>query len=788
MIYRFNPPEEQNKCNIMYGHLKMGGCNPSGEEIGVNSRYLTLKGKPWLPVMGEFHFSRYPSEYWEEELLKMKAGGIQIVSTYVFWIHHEETEGEFHWENTKNLRDFLVLCQKTGLYAIVRIGPWSHGECRNGGFPDWILNKCRLRTNDPEYLNYVRPYFKEIAAQLGGLLYSEGGPVIGVQLENELAHNPEHILRLKEIATELGIKVPVYTATGWGGTGGADIPRDEVLPLFGVYPDHPWAGHTHELDLSYKYFFSHVRNDLSIGADILGSDDTQMAYNPPETERYPFACCEIGPGVQVTYHRRPVIRPEDVASLSLIKLGSGNNLVGYYMFHGGSNPLGKCSTMQESRETGYPNDVPVISYDFQAPLGEYGQVRPHYGLLKVLHLFLGDFGEELATMISVLPEVRPESSRDIRTLRCAVRVGGSSGYLFVSDYQRHTDMPEKKNIKFQVQLENEILTFPQNALNIRSNAYFFMPFNMNMGGALLKYATAQPLCRIDCDAKTVYFFFEPEGIEAEYVFDSGTISKLNPNGASLKNYEKLWAVTGLKPGCSCVFSAEDRMGRSIEVVTLTQRQAENAWKGQFMGRDSLILTEAGVIFRDDSISLYSTDNSKIDFSVFPYPPKSVAADGKTLEVSSNGIFAYYSANVEKKEISVNFRRSSPRDDIKSEYLKYFFTGEKELPEWSVRVEDINMDNINDVFLKIDYIGDVAQIYDNGSFAADDFYSGQPWVVGLKRFKKSPVGGWNFTIKLSPLRQGAAIYIEDPMESEAEEKTEILNIEALPEYIVNFRSK
>ncbi len=67
--------------------------SPSGSVIGVNSRYLTLDGKPWLPVMGEFHFSRYPRSQWEEEVLKMKAGGVNIVATYVIWIHHEEIEG-----------------------------------------------------------------------------------------------------------------------------------------------------------------------------------------------------------------------------------------------------------------------------------------------------------------------------------------------------------------------------------------------------------------------------------------------------------------------------------------------------------------------------------------------------------------------------------------------------------------------------------------------------------------------------------------------------------------------
>src|ERR1039458_4134511 len=71
--------------------------SPSGSVLDVNSRYLTLDGEPWLPVMGEFHFSRYPESKWEEEILKMKAAGVNIVATYVIWIHHEEIEGQFDW-------------------------------------------------------------------------------------------------------------------------------------------------------------------------------------------------------------------------------------------------------------------------------------------------------------------------------------------------------------------------------------------------------------------------------------------------------------------------------------------------------------------------------------------------------------------------------------------------------------------------------------------------------------------------------------------------------------------
>jgi len=62
--------------------FKMGdSLRPDGETLTLDSRSLLLNGKRWTPVMGEFHFARYPQDEWREELLKMKAGGIDIVST-----------------------------------------------------------------------------------------------------------------------------------------------------------------------------------------------------------------------------------------------------------------------------------------------------------------------------------------------------------------------------------------------------------------------------------------------------------------------------------------------------------------------------------------------------------------------------------------------------------------------------------------------------------------------------------------------------------------------------------
>jgi len=197
----------------------VGGTAPDGHKLYANRRYLIRDGQPWFPIVGEFHYSRYPEREWEQEILKIKAGGIQVISTYVFWIHHEEIEGQFDWSGQRNLRRFVQLCAKHGMYVWIRVGPWAHGEVRNGGLPDWLLLKTATRENNPTYLRYVTRFYQTIGEQVKGLFWKDGGPIIGMQLENEYsARGPgkgaEHILRLRKIARDAGLDAPFYTVTG----------------------------------------------------------------------------------------------------------------------------------------------------------------------------------------------------------------------------------------------------------------------------------------------------------------------------------------------------------------------------------------------------------------------------------------------------------------------------------------------------------------------------------------------------------------------------------------------
>jgi len=572
--------------------LQMDARSPSGHEIKIeNDQYLVLDGQPWLPVMGEFHFSRYPEQYWEEELLKMKAGGIEIVATYVFWIHHEEIEGQFDWSGQRNLRRFVQLCQKHGLYVFLRVGPWSHGEVRNGGFPDWLLAKVpSRRRNDPQYLSYVKRYFGQIGGQVKGLLWSDGGPIIGVQFENEYYdRGPDsgaaHISELKRIARECGIEAPLFTVTGWGNP---DFPARDVIPVFGGYPDAFWESRLTDLPPSEYYRFEDNRNSSEMGG-------------PPHVEKatqfeYPYFVAEGGGGMQVAYHRRPVINGDDVAAITLTKLGSGANLYGYYMYQGGANPEGKLTSLQESVESDHVYDLPTVSYDFQAPLGEFGQMQGAFRTTKTLHLFLHDFGSALAPMIPVFPEVTPANAADRGPLRAAARVRGNRGFLFVNNYQRNYPLPDHTNVQFKLILPSETISLTTRPIEIRSGAYFIWPVNLDMAGATLQYATAQLVTKVRDHDNDYYFFVAQTGIEPEFVFEERSLVSIRAVRAATTRRDGKVYVNGIELATDITLSLRSKTGRNVRVIVLSASQAPNIWKGMVAGEAHVVLSPADVFF------------------------------------------------------------------------------------------------------------------------------------------------------------------------------------------------
>lgn len=381
--------------------------NPEGVKFEVDSRGFIVGGKHVLPVMGELHYARVPESEWRRELQKMKAGGVTIIATYVFWIHHEEEQNVWNWSGNRNLRKFVETCKEEGLPVVLRIGPFCHGEVYLGGFPTWIVDKSiadpkqyKLRSQAPGFMAAVQSLYCNIFAQVNGLLWKQGGPVVGVQIENECRGPWPYYMALKDLAVEAGFDTPFYTRTGWPKLNGKEE-FGQMLPLYGDYADGFWDRDLTDMPGGYPKAFTMQETRLSavIATEALGKNqDTKM---DAKDLSYPYLTCELGGGMMTSYHRRLNMSGKEVKPLAICKLGSGSNLPGYYMYHGGTNPYNPKHTMAETQAspvTNY-NDLPHMTYDFQTLLGEMGQPNvTAWNESRLLHQFLEDFGEELSQM------------------------------------------------------------------------------------------------------------------------------------------------------------------------------------------------------------------------------------------------------------------------------------------------------------------------------------------------------------------------------------------------------
>jgi hypothetical protein len=753
-------------------HMGQSRC-PDGATLTMDSRSLLLDGGRWTPVMGEFHFSRYPAEEWREELLKMKAGGIDIVATYVFWIHQEEIEGQFDWSGSRNLRRFIQTCQEVGLKAFVRCGPWDHGEARNGGFPDWLLEKgWKLRSNDTNYLEKVKVLYGEIARQLDGLFWKDGGPVIGIQFENEYGGPAEHLLTLKRIGREAGLDAPIYTRTGWNQPSG-DMPFGEIIPLYGVYAEGFWDRVLTPMPAGYwkGFHFSAFRADDAGNADLPGDGGRLDA---PDAMQYPCLTCEIGGGMISSYHRRILVDPRDAEATTLVKLGSGSTLPGYYMYHGGVNPDGKLSTLMESQATGFWNDMPVKNYDYQAPLGQYGEIHDQYHRLRRLHLFLHQWGPELAGMPATLPDERPRGKSDLDTLRWSVRSDGRGGFVFVNNYQRLQTLPPKNGAQFVIRLPSGPLVFPKEPVAIPSGVCFIWPFNLDLGqGLRLAWATAQPLTAIDeANARTV-FFAETEGVSAQFAF--------SPDSSPIT----------LQPGRGVAATRPLADGRLLQIVLLDTKDSLTLWKGGCQGRERAFLTRAGLVLDGDTLRLTSTNAADLNVGIYPAPPL-LACRGVALESGSDGIFQRYApAALRFAQCQAGFKEvqadGPPRPISIGKINQPVATAPLDADfakaaVWRVTLPP-GLDLETDPLLRFDYVGDVARVMLDGKLLADDFYNGNTLDIGLRRYGPEILKG-DLLVQVLPLRKDAPIYMAEkarPDFGNAPFVVALRSVELLPRY-------
>jgi beta-galactosidase len=467
--------------------------------------------------------------------------------------------------------------------------------------------------------------------------------------------------------------------------------------------------------------------------------------------KYPFACCEMGGGMQTWYLSRFQVEPESVIAMTLMKLAGGCNFIGYYMFHGGTNPVGRTGYLNEST-------TPKLTYDFQAPIGEFGQIRESNHLLRPLHYFLRRFADRLAPMVTVLPEgaeaITPE---DAHTLRYAVRTDGKSGFLFVNNYQDHVDMDTHEEVVFAVELGEERLSFPQrSSLTIQAKASFLLPFNFALDGLNLQYATAQPVTAVETDEAATYFFSMPEGVDGEFHIDAEAgILEVATDGGDVAE-DGGYNVLVPHDKSSMIVIRRDG-AREVRIYAMSAKEASTLWELEEGGQNRVMFSPVPPAQTPDGIEFIGSGQNEFTFR--EYPGGADAAQWTTVQADttvsgrSEGWFQAYDVHVPLKSIEVTTRRIHDHKVV------------LQLPE------DV-LEGTEEVLLSIDYTGNVGYAFAAGQLFHDHFYNGLPWEIGLSRFRDVLRRG-EIVLETTPRRTGAvsvaadaAMAVEKVFEGEA----------------------
>lgn len=319
-----------------------GWCGAAAHDFKIEKGKFWLDGKPVTLVCGEMHYPRIPQEYWRDRMLRAKAMGINSISTYVFWNIHEREPGKFDFTGEADLAKFIRTAQEVGLYVVLRPGPYVCAEWDFGGFPYWLQNNKKMvwRSDDPEFLAACRRYITRLGQEVGPLTVNHGGPILMVQVENEYgsySNDKVYLGKLRDMIKEAGFDAPLITCDGSGQMPNGYLPG--LLPTVNGAVGEEVKRAIDRFYPGGPYF---VAEFYPAWFDVWGQRHSKRDFRSP-AEQIDWM---LGHGISV-------------------------NL---YMFHGGTN----FAFTNGANTVGSGYEPQPTSYDYDAPLGEYGNPTPKY--------------------------------------------------------------------------------------------------------------------------------------------------------------------------------------------------------------------------------------------------------------------------------------------------------------------------------------------------------------------------------------------------------------------------
>ena len=329
----------------------------------TGDKTFLLNGQPFVVKAAEVHYPRIPRPYWEHRIQMCKALGMNTLCLYVFWNIHEQREGQFDFTGNNDVAEFCRLAQKNGMYVIVRPGPYVCAEWEMGGLPWWLLKKkdIRLRERDPYFMERVKIFEEKVGEQLKPLTIQNGGPIIMIQVENEYGSYGEDKPYVSEIRDCLR---SIY---------------GKELALFQC----DWSSNFEKNgldDLTWTMNFG-------TGANI----NDQFRRLGELRPNAPKMCSEFWSGWFDKWGARHETRPAKDMVEGMDEMLSKGISFSLYMTHGGTS----FGHWAGANSPGFAPDV--TSYDYDAPINEWGLATPKFWELRKMMEKYND-GKKMASV------------------------------------------------------------------------------------------------------------------------------------------------------------------------------------------------------------------------------------------------------------------------------------------------------------------------------------------------------------------------------------------------------
>jgi len=477
------------------------------EIIRYDSSCFTIQGADAFVFSMDCPYPRIPRELWRDRFLKIKRAGFNTIDSYVFWNYHERDPSRFDFAE---LEEFLQLAQENGFWVIVRPGPYVDAEFERGGFPYWIIAKrFPVRSMHPESLSTSKYWYDHVLPIIRRYQITAGGPIIMMQLENELdftnfeaTEQREYIRFLARTAWDAGIEVPLITNVTTVVRDRSDPDMARIMDTCDFYPrwsflvDRELSALPPGASLEDKV----AQSDRAVLASL-----RKLRKDEPDC---PMGIAELGTGYYSKFEGKLSEDEEgvDAAQINAFTktvMEQGVTYFNYYLGCGGTN--------YEWAAKGV-----TTTYDFAAPIREWGGLWEKYYAIRGIGAFLGMFGK-LLTRSQVAENACHSSHADVSVSQ---RVRSQSAFVFV---RANTEAEHHFKLTFRDPASNASRSFTvprEGELNLGPHGMKILPVQVPIAGGHLRYSTAEILAQGTSHDRNFLVIYDEPGSLVEVALEA----------------------------------------------------------------------------------------------------------------------------------------------------------------------------------------------------------------------------------------------------------------------------